>query len=326
MNEAWRQLELPVVPEFGEDVALRPAPCTARELYCSLFVDLEEHIHYLVPAFAFATHALAQVALPMHAGENPRVYLEALIAAARESLAGATAGEHAIPSRERPAAESGIVLKSTSRARARARDERESLALRAARELAPLGLADGAWLRGWVQSNMVETEAGMSMLKQLMLRFGDPGSSESYSQRYAALLRSLGIVPEAISRAEWDDAQQPSAAAYEHALLGLCLGLFPSTLGYETLGFNLWMVALGPCPLMHQVTPELRERGACLRYLERHERANMQALAWRAIEHGLVETSDPDAALRRIARGFLAAQRSYEQWERALFGAPALVG
>ena len=53
-------------------------------------------------------------------------------------------------------------------------------------ELAPLGLSDGAWLRGWVQVNMVESEVGMRMLRQLMLRMGDPGGVEGHASRFSA--------------------------------------------------------------------------------------------------------------------------------------------
>lgn len=291
MDESMRAVSYGAQPEFGE-VAHRPEPCTPRELFCALFVDLEEHVHYLEPGFRFALGALARVRL---AGQTetgtPRAQLEALVTRARAELCVA----------ELPAFGS-------------------SWPVRVAREFAPAGLSDGAWLRGWVQSSTVETDVGMPLLKQLMLRFGDPGTSEPYADRYATLLRSAGIVPEVITRWEWDEALPSSQLSYEHALLGLCLGLFPNTLGSETLGFNLWMTELGPCPLLARLTGHLRERGASLRYFDRYDTQQQRELSWLAIERAFSEASDPAVLGERIARGFLAAQRSYARWQLAMLG------
>src|SRR5690606_27552849 len=84
--------------------------------------------------------------------------------------------------------------------RAPALDSSSPLPVLAVSEFAPTGLADGAWLRGSVLANRVETPLGMTALRQLMLRFGDPATREPYSLRYASLLQSLGIPPDSVQR------------------------------------------------------------------------------------------------------------------------------
>ncbi len=292
------------LPEFGATVAHRATPCTPRELFCALYVDLEENVHFIEPAFDFVVSVLASVELPPLTGDATSACKE-LVQWAQGAL---------VPFEGPPLSTSWPV--------------------RVVRELAPLGLSDGAWLRGFSLANAVETDVGMLALKQLMTRFGDPGSSEAYVQRYTALLKSLGIPPDSISRWEWDEAQPCADVSYEHALLGLCLGLFPTTLGLEALGYNLWMATIGPCPLLGRLADRLRKRGACLRYLDLHDRQTMSDLAWRAVEQALSEAAaqpasdaegshpgvSPVTALRRIARGFAAAQRSHQRWESAMLG------
>jgi len=291
MDDALRlELDLPALPEFGEGVLRRAEPCTPRELFCGLFFDPQDNVQLFEPAFDFVTTQLLQAQLPEFClrAEPPR--LELLIAWAQRELEPVTWRQH---DPELPA--------------------------RVAREFAPSGLSDGAWLRGLVQSNVVESEVGMGVLKQLMLRFGAPAAHEAYAERYASLLRSLGVAPEAITRWEPDSAPTSSAWAYEHALLGLGLGLFPSTLGLETLGFNLWLAEFGPCPLLARLAPELEARGACLRYLTCHDAAALRALASECVERAWRPSEqDAPAAGRRIARGFVAAQRSYLRWQRAV--------
>lgn len=285
MDDALRALELDssALPEFGDGVTHRAAPCTAHELFCNLFLAPQEHVHFLEPALTFVTAQLRQAVLP-EAGVSPATLIEW----AQRELAETPAAAHD-----------------------------PELPLRAVREFAPCGLSDGAWLRGQVQSNVVETEVGMAALKQLMLRFGAPSTHEAYAERYAALLRSVGLSPESITRRPWDAAQSSSAWAYEHALLGLALGLFPSTLAFETFGFNLWMAAVGPCPLLSELTHQLAARGACTRYIERHDVASLRGLACECVELAC-RTADRATVNRRIARGFIAAQRSYLRWQRAL--------
>ena len=205
-----------------------------------------------------------------------------------------------------------------------------SWAARVCREFAPVGLADGAWLRGSVLANRVETPLGMLALRQLMLRFGDPSSREAYSLRYASLLRSLGTPPESITRWDFPDSLPCADLSFEHALLGLGLGFFASSLGPEIVGFNLWMASLGPCPLLDHLLPSLRSRGACLRYFDLPDRSELGPLARRAIaaleadlDASSPSGSSPEARLtlrRRVARGFFAAHRSYLRWHLAMLG------
>jgi heme oxygenase-like protein len=265
----------PPWPEFGAGVTHREQPCSPNELFTGLFTALEEHVHLLEPAFAFVRAALERAAAR---NESP----VQLIEWSRRELAF------------------------------NPRDFDTRWPVRVVRELAPLGLSDGAWLRGSSLANAVETETSMALLRQLMLRFGDPQSREAYGQRYAALLRSLGLPPTALASAD----AAPSPLSYEHALLGLGLGFFPTTFAAETLGFNLWLAAVGPCPLLEALAPALREQGACLRYLELYERAELERLALSAIE--LARHEHGDSIDERVARGFVAAHESYARWARAL--------
>jgi hypothetical protein len=278
-------------PEFGEQVARRAQPCTPRELFCALYVDPEDNVHYLEPAFDLALSLLSSVELPALSG-GPDALCAELVQWARGSLV----------SFEGP-------------------PQSSSWPVRILREYAPLGLVDGAWLRGFSQANWVETDVGMLVLKQLMTRFGDPGSSEAYVQRYAALLKSVGVPPDSISRWEWTEAQPCTGVSYEHALLGLCLGFFPSALGLEALGYNLWMTSVGPCPLLERLAEGLRRRGACLRYLDQHPAQTFTELARRAVDLAVRQAGEGAAeAAQRVARGFAAAQRSYQRWESAMLG------
>ncbi len=278
-------------PEFGGSVQRAQRPCTPRELFCRLFVDLEENVHYLLPAFELVTGQLERAPLPaLPATDSAEAFADALVGWARSSLPALPQVEFAW-----------------------------SWPARVAREFGPVGLADGAWLRGSVQANAVESEVGMRMLRQLMLRFGDPGTGEAYAQRYAALLQSLGSPPESITRWEWQESAPCTELSYEHALLGLGLGLFPTSLSLETVGFNLWMTMVGPCPLLSALAPELQVRSACLRYFELHDGEALGALARQALAHALDERPEAGAR-RRIARGFAAAQRSYVRWHDAMCG------
>ncbi|MEY4544336.1 MAG: hypothetical protein RL685_531 [Pseudomonadota bacterium] len=281
------------MPEFGAEVQRAARACTPRELFCRLFVELEENVHFLLPAFELAVGQLERTALPplvtLTSEAPPEVFADALVAWANSAL---------------PAPPLEFAW---------------SWPARVAREFAPVGLADGVWLRGSTQANTVESETGMRQLRQFMLRFGDPGTGEAYAQRYAALLKSLGMPPESITRWEWQESLPCTELSYEHALVGLTLGLFPGSLGLETVGFNLWMASVGPCPLLTALAPQLQLRNACLRYLELYDSETLAALARQAVVHACAE--QPGAHVRqRIARGFAAAQRSYLRWHDAMCG------
>jgi hypothetical protein len=276
-------------PEFGDSVLHRETACTPRELFCKLFLDLEDHPHFLEPAFIFAAAALERAEAPAITDEAPRPFMDGLVAWADARPSVYIPAEHG-----------------------------SSWPARVAREFAPMGLADGAWLRGSVQANTIETEVGMRLLRQFMLRFGDPGSREAYSQRYVALLRSLGTPPDSITRWDWDDSPACTPLSYEHGLLGLSLGLFPASFHLETLGFNLWMACVGPCPLLVRLEPELRLRDACLRYLDLQDRDALTSLARDAVVHALLDPAP--GARERISRGFAAAERSYQRWQDAMCG------
>jgi hypothetical protein len=285
------------LPEFGGALPRRAEACRPRELFCSLVVDAEDNVAFVECAFEFVTSMLRKASRSDVPSAEPMAYLEEQITSALRSLEPARVGAYA----------------------------RED-ALRVAREFAPVGLTDGAWLRGAMLANMIETEVGLSLLKQMMIRFGDPGSGEAYSQRYASLLRSVGVAPDEMTRWQWSGESACSEASYEHALLGVGLGLFPSTFALETVGFNLWMATVGPCPLLERVAPALRPSGASLRYVDELDRTELAKLARQAVQHALSEFADL-AALARISRGFEAAHQSYQRWQRSVEGeATALAG
>jgi hypothetical protein len=278
------------VPHFGDGIGHLPDRCTPQDLFRRL-LNPEENVHYLEPAFKFVVAALDGTTVPPLAAGTPPGYVNALLEwAAAELSTPAAIAAHAA-----------------------------SWPPRVAREFAPAGLTDGAWLQGVVRANVVENEVGMAAIKQLMIRFGDPGSSESYVQRYGSLLRSLGVPPASISRWERDDASPCAEISYEHALLGIALGLFPAALRSETIGFNLWMAALGPCPLLERLADELRDQNANLQYFDMHER---RALRDSAIQGAVrcLEEIDGEVARARLARGFAAAHSSYQRWEEAMLG------
>jgi hypothetical protein len=278
---------------FDAEIATHGAVCGPRELFCRLVLEPEDHVHYFECAWAFASAALSSPALEHPAEVDPASSSPATFV---DRLLGSAAPPPALPPHRAT-----------------------SWAARVARELAPVGLTDGIWLQGAIRANVVEDECGMALLRQLMLRYGDPGSTESYGQRYASLLSSIGIVPASILRWEDVDAPESRPIAYEHALLGACLGLFPGALRLETLGFNLWMAAIGPCPLLAQVAPELRAQGANLAYLDRQDRDRLAGLARAAVERALA-ADDDERGRRRISCGFAAARRSNARWELATTG------
>src|SRR5947199_7473440 len=281
------QIEISV-PHFGNGIGHLPDRCTPQDLFRRL-LNSEENVHYFEPAFKFVAAALESATLPPLEAGAPLGYINALIEWAAADLSTPPAIE-AYASSWPP---------------------------RIAREFAPAGLTDGAWLQGIVRANHVENEVGMAAIKQLMIRFGDPGSGESYAQRYGALLRSLGVPPAGISRWELEDASPCAEISYEHALLGLVLGLFPGSFRSETIGFNLWMAVLGPCPLLARLADELRSQKANLQYLDMYEH---EALRDSAIEAAVRLLAEDDGERARMARGFAAAHGSYGMWEEAMLG------
>jgi hypothetical protein len=121
--------------------------------------------------------------------------------------------------------------------------------------------------------------------------------------------------------ARWDFAEMVPCAelSYERALLGLLLSHFPRAFELEALGFNLWMAAIGPAPILEHIRGALEARRACLRYLELNDRPTLTALAIRATLHALGGAANAEAR-SRITRGFCVAHRAYLRWEQAMLG------
>ncbi|MET0285729.1 MAG: hypothetical protein ABW352_14715 [Polyangiales bacterium] len=254
---------------------LRVEPCSPRELFAQLFLEPEESAHFLRPALRFARQQLAQVVPPNVS--SPEAWIEqAIDEVGRAPIAG-----HAF-----------------------------SWVARVVRELAPVGLNDGAWL-----STAARLPSPELALEQLALRCGVADAShDAYATRYAGMLRSLGIAPDATARFEFDESPQCAELSFERALLGPCMARFPELFGCELLGFNLWMAALGPAPLLWQLRDELALREASLRYLERHDRPRLRELAKAG---ALLAIRDGESA-ERVARGFFAAHQGYLRWERGM--------
>ena len=278
-------------PDFDAD-SHDVRPCTPFELYRSLRHP-GDHVHYIEPGFHFAVHAVSSpercedVAVDLPSSDFVHGHVEA----AQRDL---------------------VTLDPVSRA--------TSWLPRVVKEFAPAGLIDGAWLQGCIRVAHVENEIGMEALAQLLIRFSDPGTGESYSQRYRALLRSVGVPADDPTRVGIAETAPCCDISYEHALLGLTLGLFPGALKPETIGFNLWMASCGPCPLLERHVEELRTRGACVSYFDGHDRQAMTRHAVEMVRHAL-DRADDVAQRERISRGFFAAHRSYMRWQRAMLGA-----
>jgi hypothetical protein len=128
----------------------------------------------------------------------------------------------------------------------------------------------------------------------------------------------VGVPPASITRWDWDEVAPCADISYEHGLLGLALGFFPTALLPETIGFNLWMSTLGPAPLLEQLAGELQSRRAQLRYLGRYDRARLAPLAREAVR--LAGAATDARIFARVTRGFAAAHRSYSRWEQAMLG------
>jgi hypothetical protein len=277
------------LPEFAPEASPSPR-FSACELFRGLVVAPEERPDMLQPAFEFALGALAAVSFPAATPERGAL------------------GEHALDD---------LIAWATDDASRRVPEEvSPARAAWIAREFAPLGLTDGAWLVGSVMANAIESEVGMSLLAQLMLRFGDPGLTDSHARRYEALLRSLGSSPDGLLEG-WDEQAACLEVSYRHALLGLSLGRFPTALGLEMLGLNLWMSAVGPCPLLARLLVPLSRREACVRYFRDTDREPLRRLARRGLKHAL-DGADAERALERIRRGFLAAHAGYSSWAQAM--------
>jgi hypothetical protein len=282
--------EAPLRP--ADERAPSPAQslCAPRELFCELFLDPESSLHWLEPARAFLEAAFARAQLPELTSQSPHAYVEELVGWAQQTL-------EPVP-----------LARAVS-----------SWPVRVVRELGPVGLSDGVWLSGGVAADDLPKEQRRCLLDQLAIRLGSSDGRDSYRERYAALLQSVGVTSGIISRWDFPEAVSCTDLSYERALLGLALGSFPGHFGLEMLGFNLWMAALGPAPILDRLSDGLRARRGDVRYIQSHDRANLSSLAARSVLLALGGTYHrPD--YERVARGFCAAHVAYLRWEAAMLG------
>lgn len=266
------------------------APQGPRALFCALYADAEANVHQLEPALRVVSSIFAGTVPVEPAEAPPAVYVEGLLHWARQTITPVPR-ELAAP----------------------------SWPARVVRELGPAGLCDGAWLHGAVRSSALPSASRRCLLEQLALHVGGRGQEESYVQRYAELLASVGVPPGSLTRWDFTEMAACTDVSYERALIGLTLGQFPETYGLEALGFNLWMSTLGPAPILDQLVEPLNERMACLRYLDRYDRLPLGRLAVESVLLALQHDPDP-ASRRRITHGFCVAHAAYRRWEQAMSG------
>ena len=159
------------VPEFPDSVAHRSSACSPRELFCALHVDPEDSVHFLEPAFRFVDHALDQAErwglgdarstarrAPSEALNDAPSSVDTLLAS------GALSPLRELPLHDASAlADALIDWAHASLPPAPEQPFATSWPARVCREFAPVGLADGAWLRGTVLANRVETPLGMEI-------------------------------------------------------------------------------------------------------------------------------------------------------------------
>lgn len=283
------------VPSFVETTreqsrARGLGPVTPGELYCALFLEGQERMGYLGPAFEFARDALERAEVPQVFAASDVVPIQQLVdwaVADLEPLSDQNFGS--------------------------------SWPRRVVREFAPTGLADGAWFgAGFLAQHAERADAlGQALRTQVRWRACAGPGAASHARNYAALLSSLGVPSHASSRWDFDDTPACADISYEHALLGLTLGMCSAAFACEIFGFNLWMAAVGPCPLLAGLREELELRGAAIDYLEHGRRSLLRELAETSLEGILVDTETGT----RAVRGFFAAHHSYRRWEAAIRGA-----
>lgn len=287
MQEKFRTLD--AEPEFAAALPRRAVAVTPRELFCGLFIEPESSPEYLEPAFRFLQQALsaAPAVVSLKRGSYAERFLE-LVARAHAEIEPLDATDFG-----------------------------SSWPVRVVREFAAVGLSEGVWLSpGLLRLEGEQAGERAELLRaQVLLRARGARALQSVGQLYGALLGSLGIPVQAVSRWDFEESAVCADVSYEHALLGLALAAFPERFSLEIVGFNLWAAAVGPCPLLAGLKDELAWRGAALRYFEAEERAHLKPLAIRFAELSCVEG---EPAFARIVAGFSAAHASYRRWEAAM--------
>lgn len=100
-------------------------------------------------------------------------------------------------------------------------------------------------------------------------------------------------------------------------MIPVVLGQFGATFEPEIVGYNLWVASVGPCPLLAASRDQLVARGACVRYLDSFDRAELFDLAVGALG-ALLDTAAAEDTWERVGRGVALAARSYERWTTSL--------
>jgi hypothetical protein len=268
-------------PDFGAEIEVEATAPGPGQLYRGLLL-LEAHPHFLRSAHAFAS-GLAEEARP------------------DESLRPRSRDTRDVP---------GWILRVEAWARADldaaghmpvVTPEDRLLLLR---HYAPAGLIEGAWLQGATGLAAAERPIGLLCQEQFRVRasgqsaralFGRPlrtllapAIGDHVECHHQAFVRNCGIAPQ----------------AFEHALAGLCLGLFPSTFLPEIAGFELWQACTGCCP------PLIRPAEGAAAVTGRLVRQAREIVAEAASD---ARRTDGDA-LERVLRGFTLAHNSYRRW------------
>lgn len=274
-------------PDFGVNVVLAAVAVQPGELYRRL-ISVEQHPNYLYPAFGFIDALLdravpASILAPSPTDvKSPSEWAERLAVWARAHAQSAST--HPL----QPANYGRLLIT----------------------EFAPLGLLDGCWLQGATALSIAESELGVLMQEQHKLRASGQAACARWGRPYRDLFQT------AVGRAIecYHDSFVSECGitphSFEHALAGLCLGLFPLSFMPEIVGYNWWHTCVGSCP---QLAPSEGHTPIAPATLREHA---LRSLA--LIMAGERSVTDQTAVLERVARGFTLAHEANRRWEAAV--------
>jgi Iron-containing redox enzyme len=272
-------------PDFGDCVALEQVAVRPEQLYRRL-VLVENNANYLYPAYRFILDLLDRTLIPTAlkplgaSRTTPSQVVESLLAWAISSSRSAT----------------------------------ESLSERHRRtllvEYAPIGLLDGCWLQGATALHAAEVELGVNIQEQHKLRAAGEVTTSLFGAPYRLLFQqACGRTIECYDESFASECGI-APTSFEHALVGLALGHFPSTFMPEIVGFNLWQACVGPCPMLFPARSDA------------FSSTEIERLARQAVHLTLAEGAETDH--ERVVQGFILADEAYHRWEAAVTALIAL--
>lgn len=268
-------------PDFGDSVALESVAVRPEQLYRKL-IAAERNPNFLYPGYRFIRDLVDRTPVPDALAHL--VDAEANVAGLAQGLLDwALASELPVPESTRPG-DGHIRLQ----------------------EFSPLGLLDGCWLQGATALTVAEIELGVNIQEQHKLWARGDVRAEMFGAPFRAIVQDLfGRAVECYDESFITDCGI-APHSFEHALVGLSLGQFPSTFLPEIVGYGLWQACVGPSFPCR--APE--EGGA---------RAQARQLAYEAVGLAVLgAVGDGQNIPARIARGFVLAGEAYRRWEEAV--------